>query len=244
MGPLPMRAARALAVSFGGTALLAGATAAAAADLASALVRGRRPRPAALLAVGAALAYRIELQPWMRSWGATIVERTRTLPGDELVAEAGVQTTHAVTIQAPVEEVWPWLAQVGQDRGGFYSYQWLENLAGCELRNADRVHPEWQRREVGEKVPLHPLNALAVTVFEPNRALGLEGWGVFVLEPAGERATRLIARGRIPAGLPSLVYEAMVELPHFLMQRRMLLGIKARAETGAGASAGGPEAGP
>jgi len=79
----------------------------------------------------------------MRSWRATPAETKRALPGDELVPEPRIQITHAVTIAAPVERVWPWLAQIGQDRGGFYSYEWLENLAGCEMRNADRVHPEW-----------------------------------------------------------------------------------------------------
>ena len=82
------------------------------------------------------------------------------------------------------ERVWPWLAQIGQDRGGFYSYEWLENLAGCRMRNADRIHPEWQRREVGEEVMLHPLApGMPVTIFDPPHALGLAGWGVFTLRP-------------------------------------------------------------
>jgi hypothetical protein len=98
-----------------------------------------------------------------------------------------------VTIDAPVEKVWPWLAQLGQDRAGFYSYEWLENLAGCEMKNADRMRPEWQHRELGETVHLHPAGGLKVTVFEPGRALGLEGWGTFALEPLGSDRTRLIA---------------------------------------------------
>ena len=136
-----------------------------------------------------------------------------------------------MTIDAPVEEVWPWLAQLGQDRGGFYSYEWLENLAGCEMRNADRVHPEWEHRELGETVHLHPAGGLSVSVFEPGRALGLEGWGTFALEPEGPNRTRLIARGGVPRGLASAGYGVLMELPHFLMERRMLLGIKQRAET-------------
>jgi hypothetical protein len=75
---------------------------------------------------------------------------------DERLPPDGTQILHAVTVEAPVEEVWPWLAQLGQDRGGFYSYEWLENLAGCKMNNADRVHPEWQHRELGEAVHLHP----------------------------------------------------------------------------------------
>ncbi|HMA26843.1 MAG TPA: hypothetical protein VKO62_04340, partial [Solirubrobacterales bacterium] len=85
---------------------------------------------------------------WMRSWGVEDEEGTTTEP------------VHAIEVDAPAEQVWPWLAQLGQDRGGFYSYEWLENLAGCRMRNADRIHPEWQHREIGEKVMLHPLNGL------------------------------------------------------------------------------------
>jgi hypothetical protein len=81
-------------------------------------------------------------------------------------------------VEAPREAVWPWLAQIGQDRGGFYSNEWLENLAGCRMRNAERIHPEWQHREIGEKVMLHPLNGLPVKRFAPGREIGLEGWGL------------------------------------------------------------------
>ena len=137
-----------------------------------------------------------------------------------------------MTIEAAPERVWPWLAQIGQDRGGFYSYEWLENLAGCRMRNADRIHPEWQRREVGEEVMLHPLApGMPVTIFDPPHALGLAGWGVFTLRPEGPGRTRLLARGRIARGLPTVTYRLTLAIPHFVMERRMLLGIKARAET-------------
>jgi hypothetical protein len=141
--------------------------------------------------LAAALAYRLELQPRVRGWGATIVERTRTLPGDELVPVAGVQTTHAVTIAAPVEEVWSELSRLRHNR---------------------------------------PLEGSAVTIEEPGRVLGLAGWGVFLLEPAGERDTRLIARDRIPAGPASLTYAVAVEPLRSLVRRRLLLRVKARAE--------------
>ena len=142
--------------------------------------------------------------------------------------------TQAVTVAAPPEDVWPWLAQIGQDRGGFYSYEWLENLAGCEMQNANRVHPEWQHREIGEPVMLHPAApGLPVTVFEPGHAIGLEGWGVFLIEPAAAGQARLIAHGRLPRGKPTIFYRALLEIPHFVMQRKMLLGIKQRAEAAA-----------
>lgn len=116
-------------------------------------------------------------------WGATPEERQRPPPGDDLVPGTTSQT-------------WPWLAQIDQDRGGFYSYEWLENLAGCRTRNADRIHVEWQRREVGEMVLLHWVSGLKVARCEPNRVIALE-------------------------------------LPHFVMERKMLLGIRSRAEAGA-----------
>ncbi len=154
------------------------------------------------------------------------------LPGDDLVPEPAIKVDHAVAIEAPADRVWPWLAQIGQDRGGFYSYTWLENLVGCHMRNADRVHREWQHREIGEPVVLHPrAPGLPVTIFDPPHAIGLEGWGVFVVESVGARASRLIVRGRIPAGLPSLYYRTILEIPHFVMERAMLLGIKRRAES-------------
>ena len=160
------------------------------------------------------------------------VKTRRLRPLEAVLPKDGTRILHAVTIDAPVEDVWPWLAQLGQDRGGFYSYEWLENLAGCEMENADRIHPEWQHRESEETVHLHPAGGLRVSVFEPGRALGLEGWGTFVLEPVGAGRSRLIARGGVPRGVGAVAYGMPMEIPHFLMERRMLLGIKQRAEAG------------
>ncbi|MGD9736024.1 MAG: hypothetical protein AB7V58_10520 [Solirubrobacterales bacterium] len=229
----PLALARALVVTFGGSALLSAAVLAAGCELGRAALAGRRPARAAVWTAAAAVAYETTLAPWMRGWGSTAAERRRELPGDDALPAPGTEITQAVTIAAPPEAVWPWLAQIGQDRGGFYSYEWLENLAGCEMRNADRVHPEWQHREVGEPVTLHPAApGLPVTRFEPGRAIGLEGWGVFLVEPApGGSGTRLIAYGRIPRGSASVFYRSLLEIPHFVMQRAMLLGIKRRVES-------------
>ena len=187
-------------------------------------------RPIAGLGVGMAVAYLFAIRPWLRRWGATDDEMERTLPGDELVPDPAIDSTWSVTIDAPADEVWPWLAQIGQDRGGFYSYEWLENLGGCQLRNADRIHPEWQQRAVGEIVPLHPTFGLPLAHFEPGRALVLEGWGPFVIEPIDEHRTRLISRSQVPKGWAAISYSLLLEIPHFVMQRKMLLGIKERAE--------------
>ena len=196
----------------------------------SACVLERRVRPIAGLGVGMAAAYVIAIRPWLRRWGATDDEVKRALPGDELVPDPAINSTWSVTIDAPVEAVWPWLAQIGQDRGGFYSYAWLENLAGCKLQNANRVHPEWQHRAVGEIVPLHPSHGLPLARFEPGHALVLDGWGAFVVEPLDSQRTRLISRTRVRKGWSAISYALLMELPHFIMQREMLLEIKARAE--------------
>jgi hypothetical protein len=129
--------------------------------------------------------------------------------------------TRAVTINAPLDEVWAWLAQIGQDRGGFYSYEWLENLAGCRMRNADRIHPDWQRRAIGDTVLLHPSTGLKVARFEPPRSYAFEGGWYFALEQVNETTTRLLARSRMPRGLASLAYAGFIELPHFIMERKM-----------------------
>ena len=197
--------------------------------------------PFAALGVAMTAAYLLAGRPRLRRWGATDDELMQTLPGDELVPLPAIEATWAVTIHAPADDVWPWLAQVGQDRGGFYSYEWLENLAGCRMRNADRIHPEWQHREIGELVPLHPAAGVSVAVFEPGRALVLDGWGSFVLEPIDDRTTRLISRSRVPGGRVAATYALLLEIPHFVMQRKMLLGIKERAEQArASRDPGGP----
>jgi hypothetical protein len=225
-------AARAFGVMSGGAAVLAGAVAWSVASTARAVRHRRRPPVAALAGVGALALYATVVIPWTRRWGATQDETTAPLPGDELVLHPGIEMTRAITIAAPIDEVWAWLAQIGQDRGGFYSYEWLENLAGCELRNADRIHEEWQERAVGEQVPLHPLSGVTLGRFEPPEHYVLEGWS-FHLSAIDDRTTRLLARTRVPRGPASAVYGTFVELPHFIMERKMMLGIKERAERGA-----------
>jgi hypothetical protein len=228
----PLEAARAFGMMLGGSIALAASAAGSIAAVARAVLSLRPPPPTALLGMAATALYALVIRPWHLRWGAEPEDEKRELPGDELLPRDGTQILHAVTVKAPVEDVWPWLAQLGQDRGGFYSYEWLENLAGCEMKNADRIHPEWQHRELGETVHLHPAGGLRVTVFEPGRALGLEGWGTFALEPVGAGETRLIARGGVTRGVGAAAYAVLMEIPHFLMERRMLLGIKERAESG------------
>lgn len=223
--------ARAFAVMLGGSIALNVAAVVSVASVTRALTRRRRPARWATVGVAATAAYIGAIRPWMLNWGASHDDARKPLPGDELTPEEPIESTNVVTIDAPADEVWPWIAQLGQDRGGFYSYEWLENLAGCRMRNADRIYPEWQRpREIGETVKLHWGFGLPVSIYERGRALGLKGWGTFVVEPLNIRRTRLLARGHRRHGLAGLYNVLLMQIPHFLMQRRMLLGIKERAE--------------
>jgi hypothetical protein len=177
-------------------------------------------------------------------WGATDDELKLALPGDELVPAADLTATRAITVRAAADEVWPWLAQLGQGRGGFYSYDFLENLVGCSIHSAGRVVPEWQSIDVGDAVHLHPEVGLVVAVVEPGRALVLRGgvsmgrtpppydftWA-FVLRDQADGGTRLVVRERYGywrRWAPFLVEPA--ELISSVMSRRMLRGIKERAE--------------
>jgi hypothetical protein len=205
-----------------------------------------------LVATGAAVAaYVLVVRPRCLRWGATDDEMTRALSGDDLARQSPVGSTRAITIAAPVEDVWPWLVQIGYGRGGFYSYDWLENafvrllLRGTPgYRSAESILPEHQHLSPGDFIPAGPpdmlggrLNDVArwkVLAVEPYRALVLEGWGAFVLEPLGDRATRLIVRSRGPGAWGRLAHYLFWEPAHFVMERRMLLGIKERAERLAG----------
>jgi hypothetical protein len=186
-----------------------------------------------------AFVYWFLVRPWHLRWGATDDEVSQSWPGDELSSpHPKLSATHAISINAPAADVWPWLVQMGQNRGGFYSYTWLENLVGCHMRNADRIVPEWQTLNVGDSVRLHPkAPPLKVLIAEPGRSIVLEKIWAFHVLPIDERTTRLIIRGRgdyNPASknpvLNFLLWRIIFEPAHFIMERKMLHGIKQRAE--------------
>src|SRR5262249_25418482 len=132
-----------------------------------------------IVALGAAVpwVYSLTVRPWLLRWGATPAEVTANLPGDAVVPHPTWQSTRAIHIAAPVEVVWPWLAQMGQDRAGLYSYDWLENLAGLKFHSADRIVPDWQSVKVGDTVRFAPdQDTLCVIQVEPNHCLV---WRVF-----------------------------------------------------------------
>jgi hypothetical protein len=190
------------------------------------------------------LAILVVSRPWHMRWGVTNTELRSTLPGDSVQALVSrYRIDHGVTINAPVDSVWAWVAQLGQDRAGFYSYDWLERLIGDDIENVNRVVPAWGERQVGDLVRATQPDYLGgrfgrdlgwrIDQFEPNRVMVLHGWGAFIVQPAGERTTRLIVRTR-GDGKPNVALAPLgflvFEPAHFIMERGMLLGIKARAE--------------
>jgi hypothetical protein len=144
---------------------------------------------AVVVLIGLIVIYLFFLWPWMMRWGATDAEVNMTLPGDEIVPEVAYQSTRAITISAPTVEVWAWLVQLGQDRAGFYSEDWLENLFLADIHNGYRIHPEWQQLETGGLVRGAPADAYGglagpdpgwvVPLLEPGHVLYL--WGPIVL---------------------------------------------------------------
>jgi hypothetical protein len=169
------------------------------------------------------------------TWGATAAEAASRLPGDELLEDADGVSTRAITIHAPAERVWPWLAQLGPSpRGGAYTYDWIENLLGLDMHSVDRVLPEFQHPEVGDTIGFGA-NEMRLERAEPERVLAWRSadgnwvW-TFVLEER-DGATRLISRNRFR--LPTLATRVgmiPMEPGSLVMERKMLLGIKQRAE--------------
>jgi hypothetical protein len=194
---------------------------------------------AALGAGGGAVAYPLLFRRWCLTWGATAEEVSRKLPGDELLPEAGVVSTRAVTIDAPPAAVWPWLVQMGSGRGGAYTYDWIENLLGLHMHSARQILPQFQDLKVGDELPLGPGRpVMRVEVCDAERTLAVrsaDGNWVWIFALAAEDGrTRLISRNRIAtpgASAPVRLFNLLVMEPGSLvMERAMLLGIKQRVE--------------
>jgi hypothetical protein len=206
----------------------------------------RRRYVTSVIAVGAAAAYLLAVRPWQLRWGATGEERAATLAGDDLIPNPDLTATRAIIVRVAAEQVWPWIAQLGQGRGGFYSYDVLENLVGCDIHSADQIVPQWQTITVGDQVKLHPEVGLAVAALERGRSLVLRGgvpigntsppydftWA-FVLQEQPDGTTRLLVRERYAytqQWAPFLVEP--VAVVSFVMSHKMLRGIRDRAEHG------------
>ena len=211
---------------------------------------------------GAAIAgYALVIRPWHLRWGTREGEAQLPLPGDELVPHPMYESTRAITIHAPAFRVWQWLVQLGVGRGGFYTYDVLENMAGLGIQSADQIRPEWQALQPGDSIHISSVTPLLVERLEANRHLVLHtvmspftaeivdaadpatptylDWTwAFVLDEIAAQTTRLVVRVRAnykPDALRVGVL-ALLEPVHFLMERGMLQGLKRRAESDAAGS--------
>lgn len=180
------------------------------------------------------LLYAVLIRPWHMHWGASADEVRMRLEGDRMIARGATVSTRALDIDAPAEEVWRWMLQLGQGRGGFYSYDWLENLFAADMRNAEMLEPRLLNLEVGDSISFQSDGpATVVTLVEPERALVLgDGWTLALRELERGR-TRLIVRYPYDTHggpLDALYYYTVFEPAHFVMESGMMLGIRERAE--------------
>jgi hypothetical protein len=216
------------------------------------MMKARHAGAAALALAGAYTAMLVGARRWHQHWGATDEEITKPLPGDDLIPESKLDSTHAITIHAPAERIWPWLAQMGyEDRAGTYSYDLFERTIG---RNLYRIDPGLPPLVAGGTMPFYPGAPMTVAVADPPHALVLlqvtaggeaidpaGTWGdeyvawswAFVLEPVDATTTRLLIRMRVsyqPTAKWAPYMWLLVEPAHFVMGRRQLLGLRQRAE--------------
>ena len=197
----------------------------------------------------------LPLQPLRKRWGLTKSEVAQTYPGDHWIEKPLDQFNHAIEIRAEPDNIWPWIAQIGQGRGGFYSYEALENLFGYQIYNSDTILPQFQDVKVGDLIPFSPTDAFPVIEVEPPHKLII---GVFVdldtkqpieptskligncmhvtwlfhIEPMTSTTSRLVSRCRVQMQptwkkrLWLVLYEPVM----FTMDRKMLIEIKRRVE--------------
>ena len=191
--------------------------------------------------VTVAALYWFPLRRWTSRWGTTAEDRARVMAGDALLPHPSFSYTHAVTVDARPDDVWPWLVQIGYQRGGLYSYDWLDRLFGfLDRPSATRILPEFQDLAVGDRIPMGQGPSWPVAVVEPCRALVLDmrntpgfDWvwqfGIYAID---ERHTRLVSRSQVrPTTVWAWLFTVLaIEPSGFIMTRRMLLGLKERAE--------------
>jgi hypothetical protein len=177
---------------------------------------------------------------WFERWGSTATDLARVMAGDAAVVDSTYSATLAITVNARPEHIWPWLVQMGYQRGGLYSYDWLDRLFGyLDRPSADSILAQFQQLAVGDEIPIGRGQGFPVTAIEPYQALVLSGDGdgfawvwQFGLYPVDQIRTRLVSRNRVRVRrtVGSWLFMRMIEPAAFLMTRRMLLGVKHRAE--------------
>lgn len=206
--------------------------------------------------IGGCLIFRPLIKARYQNWGATAEEMSRSLPGDERVPKSIVTNNLAITIKAKAADIWPWVAQLGQERGGMYSYELLENLVGCKMRNADRVRPEWEMK-VGDLMrmgpPGYPVDQVValerghwllmagadpktghVDPIQPGQTTYTNYTWLLYLDERPDGTTRLISRSHLDYAPRTfgfkLIWEVFTDPIGCMMTRKMLLTIKQRLE--------------
>jgi len=196
--------------------------------------------PVLLVILTFAALYWFPIRQWMSQWGATPPDLLRVMAGDSLLVDPTYSGTMVVLVNAPAEDIWPWLVQIGYQRGGLYSYDWLDRLFGyLDRPSATRILPEFQGLAVGDQIPLGRGPSWPVAVVEPRRALvldmrkmgGFDWVWQFGLYPIDEKRTRLVSRSRVRTQTVwARLFTYAIEPAGFVMTRRMLRGVKERAE--------------
>ena len=170
--------------------------------------------------------------PWQRRWGATDAEVRGPMPGDDLLRPGAPSTTRAITIHAAPRDVFPWLVQIGYGRGGWYSYDWIDNDG---RRSIDRIDPALQDLSVGDRILMLPGLGPVVREIGPEHHILSGGdadtWCLLVV-PTADGRSRLVSRWRQdwPKGLGTFVWTLVCDPGAFVMERRMLRTIRNRAE--------------
>jgi hypothetical protein len=189
------------------------------------------------IAAGAMLAaaYQQLLRARVLNWGASPDEVAARIPGDELLEDADVVATRAITVDAPPEAIWPWLVQMGVGRAGAYTYDWIERLCGLDIRSADRIIPELQDLHAGDVLPMRPNEpGMRIEILATNRAMASRSedgswvWSFALVAHNG--STRLISRNRMRVHGAQRVGLPAMEVGSLVMERKMLHGIKQRAQ--------------
>jgi hypothetical protein len=204
--------------------------------------------PALLVILTFGTLYWFPIRRWMSRWGTAPADLARVMAGDGLVVNPTYSGTMAVIVDALPEHIWPWLVQMGYRRGGLYSYDRLDRLLGyLDRPSATRILPEFQHLAVGDEIPLGRGPSWPVATIEANRALvldmrnmgGFDWVWQFGLYTIDEKRTRFVSRSRVRTQTAwARLFTYAIEPAGFLMTRRMLIGLKQRAEALRAASMG------